>query len=190
MMGYRFFSYLAAAFAVTSLLTAVPSGSVQAAGLLMPAGSTEELQIREQDVSVVVQDGYAITRIEQVFANPHGSDLEAKYSFPVPDKAAVSEFTYWIDGRPVTGEVLAKKKAREVYETEKQAGREAAIAEQESHKTFDMTVWPVRAQQDVRIRLVYIQPVHVDTGMGRYVYPDWRERMNWKKSMEYGPDAW
>jgi len=23
--------------------------------------------------------------------------------------------------------------------------------------------------------------------IGRYVYPDWRERTNWKKSLEYGP---
>lgn len=25
--------------------------------------------------------------------------------------------------------------------------------------------------------------------MGRYVYPDWRHQMNWKKIVEYGPDA-
>jgi hypothetical protein len=29
-----------------------------------------------------------------------------------------------------------------------------------------------------------------DMNMGRYVYPDWRERMDWTKSVEYGPDAW
>jgi hypothetical protein len=26
-----------------------------------------------------------------------------------------------------------------------------------------------------------------DMNIGRYIYPDWRERMNWKKSIEYGP---
>ena len=26
-----------------------------------------------------------------------------------------------------------------------------------------------------------------DMNIGRYVYPDWRERMNWKKKLEYGP---
>ena len=26
-----------------------------------------------------------------------------------------------------------------------------------------------------------------DMNIGRYVYPDWRERTNWKKSLEYGP---
>jgi L-ascorbate 6-phosphate lactonase len=31
----------------------------------------------------------------------------------------------------------------------------------------------------------YIHPD--DQNIGRYVYPDWREWMNWKKSVEYGP---
>jgi len=33
----------------------------------------------------------------------------------------------------------------------------------------------------------YIHPD--DRGIGRYSFPDNRELMNWKKSVEYGPDA-
>lgn len=143
-----------------------------AAGLMTPAGSNlPSLEIRQHHVDVVIEDGYAITTVEQVFANPHTSDLEAIYSFPVPEKAAVGEFTYWIDGSPVSGEVLEKQKAREVYEQEKSAGREAALTGQDSYKTFDIAVYPVRAGQDVRISLTYIQPVHTDSSIGRFVYP-------------------
>jgi Ca-activated chloride channel family protein len=143
-----------------------------AAGLLTPAGSgLPKLDLVEHHVSVVIEDGYAITRIEQVFGNPNDLDLEAIYSFPVPEKAAVGEFTYWVDGQPVTGEVLEKEQAREVYEEEKQANREAALVEQDSYRTFDISVYPVRARQDVRIELTYIQPAHVDSSIGRYVYP-------------------
>jgi Ca-activated chloride channel family protein len=151
---------------------AILANESSAAGLLSPSdGTTPPLVIQDQAVRVTVEDGYAITAVEQVFRNPHGKDFEAIYSFPVPKKAAVSGFTYWIDGKPVTGEVLAKKKAREVYESEKKAGREAALTEQDSHKTFDISVTPVRAGKDVRIRLTYIQPAHIDTSIGRYVYP-------------------
>jgi Ca-activated chloride channel family protein len=144
----------------------------QAAGLMTPTGSgLPQLEIRQQHVNVVIEDGYAITRVEQVFANPHDIDLEAIYSFPVPEKAAVGEFTYWIDGSPVTGEVLEKQQAREVYQQEKQAGRESALTEQDSYRTFDIAVYPVRARQDVRIALTYIQAVHIDSSIGRYVYP-------------------
>ena len=148
------------------------STSNHAAGLMTPTGSNlPQLDIREHHVSVVIEDGYAITSVEQVFSNPHGTDLEAIYSFPVPEKAAVGEFTYWIDGQAVTGEVLEKEQAREIYEGEKQAGRETALTEQDSYRTFDISVYPVRAGQDVRIKLTYIQPVHIDSSIGRYVYP-------------------
>jgi len=144
----------------------------QAAGLLTPAdGSGAKLDIREHHVDVVIEDGYAITTVNQVFFNPHGRDLEAIYSFPLPQKAAVAEFTVWIDGKPITGEVLEKKQARQVYESEKAAGRDAGLMEQDGYKTFDTRVSPVRAGQATRIRFAYIQPAHVDTGIGRYVYP-------------------
>ncbi|MES9852241.1 MAG: VIT domain-containing protein [Candidatus Thiodiazotropha sp. L084R] len=74
-----------------------------------------QLEIRQHHVDVTIEDGYAVTSVEQVFFNPNNSELEAIYSFPVPEKASVGEFTYWINGKPVTGEVLEKQKAREVY---------------------------------------------------------------------------
>ncbi len=148
------------------------SSNAFSAGLMTPINSQlAQLVIKQHHVSVVVEDGYAITHVDQTFHNPHSMDLEAIYSFPIPVKAAVGEFTYWIDGKPVTGEVLEKQAARDLYEKEKQAGRETALTEQDSYKTFDTSVYPVRANQDVKIRLVYIQPTHVDTGIGQYTYP-------------------
>jgi len=156
------------ALLVCMLITSVSYG----AGLLTPSnGQFPALEIKQHDVNVIIEDGYAITRVEQVFHNPHAQDLEAIYSFPVPEKAAVSEFTVWIDGKPVTGEVLEKQQARKVYESEKAAGREAGLTEKDEYKTFDISVTPVRAGQDAKIRFSYMQPAHVDTGIGRYVYP-------------------
>lgn len=154
------------------LASAAAMTPTYSAGLLTPTdGSLPALEIKAHHVDVVIEDGYAITRVEQVFHNPHQRDLEAIYSFPVPDKAAVAEFTVWIDGQPVNGEVVEKKRARQIYNEEKAAGRDAGLAEQDGYKTFDLHVAPVRAGQDTRIRLTYIQPAHVDTGIGRYVYP-------------------
>ena len=142
------------------VLTFFCVASASAAGLLIPQGQSSSLDIRDHKVRVVVEDGYVVTEIDQVFANAGGNDLEAVYSFPVPSHAAVAEFTYWIDGNPVTGEVLRKEEARET-----------ALAEKDEYRTFDMAVYPVRANNDVRIRLVYVQSAGTDTGIGRYVYP-------------------
>jgi Ca-activated chloride channel family protein len=148
------------------------TGTAHAAGLMTPAdGSKPPLSIKEQHVTVDIEDGDAVTELDQTFHNPHGRDLEAYYSFPVPKRGTVAEFTVWIDGKPVIGEVLEKQKAREVYEKEKAAGREAGLTEKDRYKTFKVFVSPVRAGQDTRVRLVYMQPAFVDTGVGRYVYP-------------------
>ncbi len=145
---------------------------VQATGLLTPKdGHLPVLDIKDHMVNVIIEDGYAITTVDQVFFNPHSQDLEAIYSFPVPEKAAVSEFTLWIDGKPIHGEVLEKQKAREVYEEQKANNRDAGLTEKNEYKTFEISIYPVRANQETKIRLSYIQPVDVDTGIGRYVYP-------------------
>lgn len=148
------------------------SSSIMAAGLLTPVNSTlPKLEIRSHQVDVIIEDGYATTTVDQVFYNPHGQDLEALYSFPVPDKAAVGEFIFWIDGKPVIGEVLEKQQARDIYNQEKQAGRQTALTEQKGYKTFEISVTPVKAGKEVKIRLVYLQKADMDSGIGRYVYP-------------------
>ena len=154
------------------LLTALLGGrQANAAGLLVPNGGGPSLTLAEQHVSVTLENGYSITEIDQIFKNPHPQDRDALYSFPVPKDAAVGEFTYWIDGKPVHAEVLKKQEARDLHTREKSQGRETALVEQDDYRTFDVHVSPVLAGQDVRIRLVYLQKQSVDHSMGRYVYP-------------------
>jgi len=153
-------------------LTLAGGNNASAAGLLSPAdGSAPALTLKDHRVSVVIENGFAITTVDQVFQNPHQQSYEALYSFPIPEKAAVAEFTYWIDGKPVTGEVLPREKARDIYEQEKAAGNQTALTEQDGFKTFEISVYPVAPGQDTVIRLIYIQPVAIDTSIGRYVYP-------------------
>ena len=151
--------------------TALLAGQANAAGLLTPNGGGPGLTLAEQHVLVTLENGYSVTEVEQVFKNQHSADRDALYSFPMPKHAAVGEFTYWIDGQPVHAEVLEKQKARALHEQEKQQGRETALVEQDEYRTFEVEVSPVRAGQDVRIRLVYLQKLNVDHSMGRYVYP-------------------
>jgi len=147
------------------------STSANAAGLMTPVGSQTPLEIKSHHVDVVIEDGYVVTEVDQTFSNPGSQDLEAVYSFPIPEKGTVSEFTVWIDGKPVIGEVLEKKNAKKLYEEEKAAGRDAGLTEKKKHYRFEVRVSPVRAQQQTRIRLVYMQKVTIDSSMGRYVYP-------------------
>jgi Ca-activated chloride channel family protein len=156
---------------VSVFILLVFSLSTNAAGLLTPkSGGLDPLELSEHHVDVLIEDGYAITSVTQIFSNRHSTDLEAIYSFPVPSKGAVGEFSVWIDGKQVTGEVVKKEKAREIYNQEKAAGNEVGITEKNSFKTFETSVYPVRAGQNTKIQIRYYQPAEIDLGIGRWVY--------------------
>lgn len=155
-----------------TVLIATFSTRVLAAGLLKPVNSQyNDLQIESHHVDVAIQGGYATTSIEQTFYNPNNAELEALYSFPVPQKAVVGEFIYWINGSPIIAEAVSKDKARKIYDDQKARGNATALTEKDEYKTFDIRVYPVQPQQSVKVKLVYMQDTLLDHGVGRYVYP-------------------
>lgn len=148
------------------------AATVNGAGLLKPAGAAQGgAAIKSHRVEVVINNGFAQTTVDQVFANGADQDFEAVYSFPLPKEASLSELSLWIGGQEIVGEVLEKEKAREVYKKQTEQGKESALAEKNDFKTFDIRVGRVKAGQDTRVRMVYYQPVRIDLNIGRYVYP-------------------
>jgi len=157
---------------IVLMLAALANAPAFGAGLLRPVGdSMPELVIDEHRVDVVINNGFAITEVDQVFRNPHDQDLDAIYTFPLPKQASLSELSLWIDGVEIVGEVVEKERARKIAREEKDAGRETALAEKREYVAFDVLVSPIRAGSSVRVRLLYMQPIEIDGGIGRYVYP-------------------
>lgn len=167
----KLFTKTLAAIALGIVLSGTINTPASAAGLMTPIGRQHSLEIQSHHVDVSIDNGYAITTVNQTFNNPQSSDLEAIYRFPVPENGTVAEFTVWIDGKPVTAEVMEKQKAENIYEEEKAAGRETGLASKNKHYNFEIKVSPVRAGQTTKLRFVYMQATHTDTGIGRYVYP-------------------
>jgi Ca-activated chloride channel family protein len=154
---------------VSLMMSAVSS---HAAGLLKPVGAADgAVSIKSHHVAVTINNGYARTEVDQVFENTADHDLDAVYSFPLPKQASLSELSLWIDGNEVIGEVLEKEKAREIHKEQQSQGKDTALAEKDDFKTFDVSVSPVRAHNETRVRLVYYQPLEIDLGIGRYLYP-------------------
>jgi Ca-activated chloride channel family protein len=144
----------------------------QAAGILTPIGSGHQpIRIRDHHVNVVINNGFAMTEVRQTFFNANSEDLEAIYSFPLPKSASLSEVTITVGEREIQGEVLAKQKARQIYADEKSRGNETGLAEKNEFYTFEFKVHPVPANDETKIRFLYYQPLNIDTGIGRYLYP-------------------
>lgn len=154
------------------LATLVAAGTTRAAGLLLADGGFGgALEIVEHDVQVVINNGVAVTRVNQVFRNLEAREVEALYTFPVPKGASVADFSMWINGKEMTGEVLEKQRAREIYDSYKQKRRDPGLLEQVDYRTFEMRVYPIAAKAEQRVSITYYQELDVDHDACTYVYP-------------------
>lgn len=159
-------------FVAIAAAVCLMSSGVRGAGLLKPTnGNASDVFIKSHRVNVVINNGFARTEVDQVFGNKSSRDLEAVYSFPIPKQASLSELSLWINGKEVIGEVLERQRARQIYEQETRKRVDPALAEKNGYESFDVSVFPVVANGDTRVRLVYYQPIEIESNVGRYVYP-------------------
>src|SRR5437660_1455657 len=83
------------------------TGSAQAQGLLVPNDKdVPPLALVSQEVRVAIEDQVAQSHVVQTFRNHTSRALEATYVFPVPKGASVKQFTMWVDGKEMKGELL------------------------------------------------------------------------------------
>jgi Ca-activated chloride channel homolog len=153
-----------------ALLLPVPA--LFGAGTLLPTGSPHKpVELRSHQADVVINNGFAQVGVTQVFHNPNSSDLEATYVFPVPRGATLAEVTIQTGEKTLRGEVLPRPDAERVYTAEKTAGNDAGLAVRNSYQNFEYKVSPVRANAEVTLHFTYYQPLEIDAGVGRFVYP-------------------
>lgn len=131
----------------------------------------DQLVIRYHHVTVSIQDQLAVTHVDQVFYNPNNWTIEGTYIFPIPDDAAVSGFTLWIDGQPVEGKVLDATQARQTYEQIVSSMRDPALLEYIGRGAVQTHIFPIAPQGERRIELEYTQALPAEGGLVRYIYP-------------------
>ena len=159
-------------WAALAALAVGTAQTAQAAGLLVAEGGFGgALQIKEHDARVTINNGVAVTEVDQVFVNTESRVVEALYTFPVPQGASVANFSMWINGKEMVGEVVEKQRARQIYESYKQARRDPGLLEQVDYKRFELRIFPIAAGAEQRVRITYYQELDFDHDWATYVYP-------------------
>lgn len=153
------------------LLLLIPIRAHAAGLLLADGGFGGQLEIAEQTVQVTINNGVAVTRVDQVFRNLENRQVEALYTFPVPKGASVANFSMWIGGKEMVGEVVEKQRARQIYDSYKKQRKDPGLLEQASFKTFEMRIFPIAARAEQRVQITYYQELDFDHDWATYVYP-------------------
>jgi Ca-activated chloride channel family protein len=109
--------------------------------------------------------------LTQTFVNHFDLPLEATYVFPLPDRAAVTDFRMEIGERVVEGALRERADARAAYDQAITGGRMAAIAEEERPGVFTMRVGNLPAGEHASVRLVMLGPLPYDQGEATFRFP-------------------
>ncbi|KAM6178182.1 protein mono-ADP-ribosyltransferase PARP4 [Rhynchocyon petersi] len=113
------------------------------------------------DIKGRIMDIVAQVIIFQTYTNQSPVPIEAKYVFPLDDKAAVCGFEAFINGKHIIGEVKEKEEAHREYQEAISQGHGAYLMDQDAPDVFTVSVGNIPPKAKVLIKITYITELSV-----------------------------
>jgi len=98
------------------------------------------LPLKHTDVQARIVGYGGTVDVTQQFGNPFDRKIEAVYVFPLPEKAAVSEFLMVIGDRTIRGILREKEEAVAIYREARRQGYQASLLVQRRPNIFEQKV--------------------------------------------------
>lgn len=123
-------------------------------------------------VEATIEDQVAVTRVTQVLRNKGDHGVAEGYVYlPLPVGAAVTDLVLWIDGEPISGDLLDAGEARGVYRGIVSALKDPALLEWVDHQLLQLSVFPIPAGGTRTVEIEYIELLAADGGLVSYRHP-------------------
>jgi len=131
----------------------------------------DRLPLKKTSAGVNVVGVIADVTITQVYENEGKNALEAIYTFPASENAAVYAMEMTVGERKIVARIEEKKKARKDYEEAKKEGKRASLLEQQRPNVFQMNVANIMPGDRITVTLRYTELLVPSDGVYRFVYP-------------------
>src|SRR5882762_374385 len=149
--------------------TGVSQGALQA---LDPTGKLKGIcPLKHTDVKAEISGFLSRVVVTQEFENPYNEKIEAVYTFPLPQNAAVDDMTMLIGNRTVRGKIMRREEAQAVYEAAKSSGQVASLLDQERPNVFTQSVANILSGERVKITISYVETLKYEDGAYEFVFP-------------------
>ena len=127
--------------------------------------------LKRTDVRASVAGFLARVNVTQEFDNPFKEKIEAVYTFPLPQAAAVDDMTMRVGGRTVKGKIMRRAEAGEVYRAARDAGQVASLLDQERPNVFTQSVANIMPGERVTVTISYVETLKYEAGTYEFVFP-------------------
>jgi Ca-activated chloride channel family protein len=156
-----------------TIVTAAQESETQGALQVLDATGKPKAICPLKHTSVKAEISGFISRVvvTQEFANPFKEKIEAVYTFPLPQNAAVDDMTMLVGDRTVRGRVLRREEAQAVYEAAKTGGKVASLLDQERPNIFTQSVANIMPGEQIKITISYVETLKYEDGSYQFVFP-------------------
>jgi Ca-activated chloride channel family protein len=127
--------------------------------------------LKHTDVKAEISGFLSRVRVTQEFENPFKEKIEAVYTFPLPQAAAVDDMTMMVGGRTVRGRILRREEAQAVYEAARSNGQVAGLLDQERPNIFTQSVANIMPGEKVTVTISYVETLKYEDGSYQFVFP-------------------
>jgi Ca-activated chloride channel family protein len=130
-----------------------------------------ECPLKHTDVKAEISGFLSRVVVTQEFENPFPEKIEAVYTFPLPQNAAVDDMTMIVGDRTVRGKILKREEAEAVYEAAKTGGQTASLLNQERPNIFTQSVANILPGEQIKITISYVETLKYENGSYEFVFP-------------------
>src|SRR5436190_12463000 len=127
--------------------------------------------LKHTDVKAEISGFIARVTVTQQFQNPFPVKIEAVYTFPLPQAAAVDDMTIVIGERTVKGKIMRREEAQATYDAAKARGQTAALLHQQRPNIFTQAVANILPGQLINVTISYVETLKYDEGSYEWHFP-------------------
>ncbi|KKD37980.1 VIT domain-containing protein [Limnoraphis robusta] len=127
--------------------------------------------LKHTEVFAQISGNLSRVEIKQSFENPLTQPMEAVYTFPLPDEAAVDQMEIKIGDRTIKGDIKKREEAQQIYQTAKQQGRTAGLLEQQRDNIFTQSLANIKPGEEIEVIIRYTDSLKFEKGDYEFVFP-------------------
>ena len=137
-----------------------------------PDGNPQgQCPLEHTDVQVDIAGFLARVTLTQRFGNPFTEAIEAVYTFPMSDRAAVDSMTMKVGSRVITGLIKEREEAQRIYQQARDAGQRASLLDQERPNIFTQAVANIQPGETIEITISYVEYLKYEAGEYEFSFP-------------------
>lgn len=134
-------------------------------------GPTGSCPLKHTEVKAEISGFLSRVHVTQEFENPFPEKIEAVYTFPLPQQAAVDDLRIAVGQRTIRGIIKRREEAVAIYEAARREGHVAALLNQERPNIFTQAVANIMPGEQIQVMISYVETLRYENGTYEFVFP-------------------